>query len=99
TPEFYGFSVRRDPTNHQIQEFQFMEEINRPTLQSIFETVAEVEDRETEAIDLAKLPHGEFLQNIANRYYHGDPRVFLRAVGTTFTQFVADAKRAILNLG
>lgn len=94
-PESYGFSVKRDPNDDGIQEFQFMERIDRPTVLSIFESAADARDITSGEFDVSKLPYPDLLRQIAIKHYSGNTRDMLRAIKSSYDDFVRGVKEAV----
>lgn len=97
-PEFYGFSVKRNATSNDIQEFQFMEKIDRPTIESIIEAATDANVLNGGMVTESNFSYAGFVNEIAEKYYGGDQLAFMRALVTSFTEFVADTKRVIPNI-
>jgi len=98
-PEFYGFTVRRDPHTNEIQEFQFMERIDRPTIQSIWEAAFKAEQNQRETIDDSEFPYASFLIELSERYFNGDDTALMRELFNSFLDFVMSVKKAIPGIG
>ena len=97
-PEFYGFTIKRNPNNNEIQEFQFMERIDRPTVESIFEAAAEARQNHPGALYLSKLPYAEFLTELSHKYFNGDDDALMKALAKSFRDFVRNVKETIPNI-
>lgn len=97
-PEFYGFTVRRSPDNNEIQEFQFMERIDRPTVESIIEAAIEARESETGALDSSKFTYTDFLAELSDKHFDGDNNVLMKALLYSFRDFVRNVKEAIPNI-
>ncbi|HRN69820.1 MAG TPA: hypothetical protein PLS49_01435 [Candidatus Woesebacteria bacterium] len=93
-PEFYGFTVRRDPGNNEIQEFQFMERINKPTIEEVIQAELSKQDSK----ETAHFPYAADLEEICTRYFEGNQDTFHRALFTSFTTFVRGVKEAVPNI-
>lgn len=97
-PEFYGFTVKRYPGNNKIQEFQFMERIDRPTVQSIIEAAIEAEQNHSGTLDPSKFPYTGFLTELSDKYFNGDDDALMRALIRSFVEFVRSVKKAVPNI-
>lgn len=97
-PEFYGLSVKRNTTSNDIQEFQFMEKIDRPTIESIIEAATDANVLNGGAVTESNFSYAGFVNEIAEKYYGGDQLAFMRVLVRSFAEFVADTKRAIPNI-
>ncbi|MBI2033468.1 MAG: hypothetical protein HYT10_03350 [Candidatus Levybacteria bacterium] len=97
-PEFYGFSVRRNPGNNEIQEFQFMERIDRPTVESILEAAIDAEQNQTGGLDPSKFAYTEFLADLSDKYFRGDNDALMKAIVRSFRDFVRSVKEAVPNI-
>lgn len=97
-PEFYGFSVRRNPDNHEIQEFQFMERIDRPTVESIIEAAMEAKKNNTNGFDSSKFAYTDFLVKLSDKHFGGDSEALMKAIVNSFLNFVENVKEAVPNI-
>lgn len=97
-PEFYGFTVRRSPDNNEIQEFQFMERIDRPTVLSIIEAAIEARQSETGALDSSKFEYTDFLVELSDKHFGGDNEAFMKALVYSLRDFVKNVKIAVPNI-
>ena len=97
-PEFYGFSVRRNPGNNEIQEFQFMERIDRPTVESILEAAIDAEQSQTGALDSSKFAYIEFLAELSDKYFGGNNDALMKTLVRSFRDFVRNVKEAVPNI-
>lgn len=97
-PEFYGFTVRRNPGNNEIQEFQFMEKIDRPTVESILEAAIDAEQSQSGVLDPSKFAYTEFLSGISDKYFEGDDDALMKALVRSFKDFVRSVKDVIPNI-
>lgn len=97
-PEFYGFTVRRNPGNNEIQEFQFMERIDRPTVESILEAAIETEQSQTGALDSSKFAYTDFLAELSDKHFGGDNDALIRSLVGSFRDFVRNVKEAVPNI-
>lgn len=98
-PEFYGFTVRRNSTDNQIQEFQFMEPIHRPTVQAILDKAMEIDSRGAGEFDDEELPNSKFLTEMMDKYYQGDFGKLVTDTVRSFYSFVLDTKDAVFASG
>lgn len=98
-PEFYGFSVRRNPENDEIQEFQFMEKIDRPTVEIILEAYMEAKQKGTDISAASKFPYVEFLKELATKYFRGDYHGLMKSLTTSFFDFIMAVKQAVPDIG
>lgn len=96
-PEFYGFSVRRNPDNNEIQEFQFMERIDRPTVESIMEVAIDMKQR-TGSLDSSKFAYTDFLAELCDKHFGGNNNALMEALGRSFRDFVGNVKEAVPNI-
>ena len=97
-PEFYGFTVRRNPGNNEIQEFQFMERIDKPTVESILEAAIDTEQNHTGGLDPSKFAYTKFLADLSNKYFRGDNNALMKALVRSFRDFVRSVKEAVPNI-
>src|SRR3989344_733646 len=97
-PEFYGFSVRRNPGNNEIQEFQFMERIDRPTVEGIIEAAIDAKQSQTGALDSSKFAYTDFLAELSDKYFGGNNDALMKILVHSFRDFVKDVKVAIPNI-
>lgn len=97
-PDFYGFTVRREPKEKEIQEYQFMEMIDRPTIQSIIDKAASL-DLESGNVDIDQLPYAQFLKQISMEHYNGDTDTLIKAIVGGFFKFVKDTKNTVTMSG
>jgi len=94
TPTFYGFSVKANASPDEIQEYQFMERINRPTLEQIFENSHLEKPVE---INYQTVPHADYLRQIRQHFESDDE--MLGTLVNDYYDFKKEAKRTILDLG
>ena len=97
-PEFYGFSVRRNPGNNEIQEFQFMERIDRPTVQSILEAAIDAKQSQTGALDSSKFAYTDFLAELSDKYFGGNNDALMKTLVRSFSDFIRNVKEAVPNI-
>lgn len=97
-PEFYGFTVRRNVSSNEIQEFQFMEAINRPTIESVLNAASDANVMNGGAFSEDSFPYAGLVNEMTEKYYGGDQLAFMRVLVRSFISFVADTKRAIPNI-
>lgn len=98
-PEFYGFSVRRNPKNDEIQEFQFMEKIDRPTVESILEAYMDAKQKGTDISAASKFPYVKFLKELATKYFRGDYNDLMKSLIISFFDFITAVKQAVPDIG
>ncbi len=94
-PEFYGFTVRRNPADGQIQEFQFMERIDRPTVQGIIEAAIDAKQNHAGALDSSKFPYTDFLSELSDKYFNGNDGLLMKALVRSFRDFVISVKEVV----
>ena len=97
-PEFYGFTVRRNLGDNKIQEFQFMEKIDRPTVESILEATIDAEQSQTGGLDPSKFAYTKFLKDLSHTYFCGDNGALMIALVRSFSNFVRSVKEAVPNI-
>lgn len=97
-PEYYGFSVKRNPGDEEIQEFQFMEKIDRPTMLSISEALGEAHQSQTGAIDSSKFAYTDFLAALSTRYFADNNDELIKSLFASFYSFVKSVKEAVPNI-
>lgn len=97
-PEFYGFTVRRNPGNNEIQEFQFMERIDRPTIESILEAAIDAKQNQSGALDPSKFGYTDFLAELSDKYFAGDNDALMKTIVYSFRDFVRSVKDAVPNI-
>lgn len=103
TPEFYGFTVRKDATNAEIQEFQFMEKINAPTVASILQAnlmIVEERDKNSASkfvID-PKFPYADFLAELSLKYFNNDLRSLIENLIISLRSFLIEVRLTILGI-
>lgn len=98
TPEYFGFTVKRNPSNSEIQEFQFMERIKRPTIEAIFESVV-FPKSDDDVFKLPEFPYHSFLQELSTKFFNGDTGQLLGEISKSFRAFVRDIISSIPNIG
>ncbi len=95
TPEIYGFSIRENTSGDETQEYQFMQRIDRPTVEQIFENTADLLNNPQ--VNYEAIPHGQIVRD-ARRHFDSDDEM-LGALVRAYTDFRRNAKTAIWNIG
>ncbi|MGB9911581.1 MAG: hypothetical protein ACPLKP_03225 [Microgenomates group bacterium] len=100
TPEFYGFIVRRNPKDDEIQEFQFMERINKPTISEIFEFLTREGKKPTQKEKEKKeFPYEGFLLELSNKYFAGNYSAFLKSLIESVKNLIESLRRRVPDIG
>lgn len=99
-PAFYGFTVRKDPINQEIQEFQFMEKINAPTVASILqadviEITEEDGNKKSKFVIDPQLPYADFLTELSLKYFNDDFRSLIENLIISLRSFLIKVRLAI----
>ncbi len=94
TPVFYGFSIRINASSEEIQEYQFMERIDRPTLHQIFENSDLSAEQQ---IHYESVPYAKHLEQV-RQYFESDGEM-LRALGSAYWNIKCNVKRDIQDIG
>ena len=95
TPNFYGFSIREGASGEQPQEYQFMQRIDKPTVEQIFENTADLLNNPQ--INYDTIPHSQIVRD-ARQHFDSDDEMLGALVGA-YTDFRKNAKTAIWNIG
>ena len=91
TPKFYGFSVRENASGEQPQEYQFMQRIDRPTVEQILGNTDDLMNNPK--IKYEAIPHNQIVRN-ARQHFESDDEM-LGALVRGYSDFRRKAKTAI----
>lgn len=95
TPEVYGFSIREKASGEKPQEYQFMQRIDRPTVEQIFEKTDDLFNNPQ--VNYDAIPHSQIVRNARNHFASDDE--MLGALVRAYTDFRRNAKTAIWDIG
>jgi len=95
TPEIYGFSIRENTSGEEPQEYQFMQRIDRPTVEQIFENTDD--SLNNPQVNYEAIPHCQIVSD-ARQHFDSDDEM-LGALVRAYTDFRRNAKTAIWNIG